>query len=125
NPHNLIYKFQAMKTSDFRPHRGLAATWRNAIPMLLTMGLANAEILLPLPPDTALYNSDVKGIVNDNDSAGSQSGIPALGNDHHPLGFSFNVSFTPAEADLSGTVLLIEIGGTANGVALALVDGIP
>ncbi len=95
------------------------------MPFLLAMGLAKAEILLPLGPGTALYDSDIRGIANDNDSAGSQSGIPVLGNNHHPAGFSFHVSFTPAEADLFGTVLLIEIGGTSNGVALVLVDGVP
>jgi len=38
---------------------------------------------------------------------------------------TFNITFTPAAADLTGTVLLMEIGGTWNGTGLYLVEGVP
>jgi len=39
------------------------------------------------------------------------------------LGHSFNIEFVPVANDLSGTVLLMEIGGTANGSGLLLYNG--
>ncbi|MCW1885013.1 LamG domain-containing protein [Luteolibacter flavescens] len=97
-----------------------------------SFSLAEAAILVGLDPATALYDSDVKGIVNDGGTAGSQSGIPALNDPEHVKGLTFNIAFTPAAADLdravpadARTVLLIEIGGTSNGFGLYLIDGVP
>lgn len=93
---------------------------------------AQAAILPLLDPDDALYDSNFKGIVNDGGTAGSQSGIPALGDPEHLLGATFNIAFTPTSADLdratpseARTVLLIELGGSSNGIGLYLIDGVP
>ncbi|QJE95330.1 LamG-like jellyroll fold domain-containing protein [Luteolibacter luteus] len=85
----------------------------------------NTLLISPLNPGTALYDSDVRGLANDGETAGGQSGIPVLDDTHHVRGFTFNVVFTPSAADLTGTVLLSEIGGTSNGVSLVLLDGVP
>jgi hypothetical protein len=93
---------------------------------------SQAAILIGLGPETALYNSDVKGIVDDGGTAGSKSGIPVLGTTEHALGATFNITFTPTSADLervnpntARSVLLIEVGGTSNGIGLYLIDGVP
>ncbi|QJE97510.1 LamG domain-containing protein [Luteolibacter luteus] len=93
---------------------------------------AHAAILPALGPETALYDSDIKGIANDGGTAGSQSGIPILGDPEHLLGATFNIAFIPTSADLeratpaeARVVLLIELGGTSNGIGLYLVDGVP
>jgi hypothetical protein len=97
--------------------------------LLAFTGYSAGEILVNLDPSTALYDSAVKGVVNDGGfgpgSAGNLSGVPALGAAHLSSGFTFNIAFTPADRDLIGTILLIEIGGTANGSGLYLVDGVP
>ncbi|MEK7949592.1 LamG domain-containing protein [Luteolibacter soli] len=98
----------------------------------LGTSLSNGAILVSLDPSTALYDSNIKGIVNDGGTAGSQSGIPVLGDTEHVKGLTFNIAFTPTAADLdravpadARTVLLIEIGGTSNGFGLYLIDGVP
>ena len=40
-------------------------------------------------------------------------------------GLTFNITFTPTAADLTGLVTLMEIGGQTNGSALYLLDGVP
>jgi len=40
-------------------------------------------------------------------------------------GYSLEVDFTPQAADLTGTVMIWEVGGSSNGSALLLIDGIP
>jgi autotransporter-associated beta strand protein len=40
-------------------------------------------------------------------------------------GLSIELEFTARAADLTGTVLLFEIGGTSNGTSIHLVDGVP
>ncbi|MGE4490636.1 MAG: family 43 glycosylhydrolase, partial [Kiritimatiellales bacterium] len=40
-------------------------------------------------------------------------------------GCTFSVDFVPAESDLNGTCLLMEIGALLNGTGLYLVDGVP
>ena len=103
---------------------------------VLTTGLATSLSHGALPsgldPATALYDSNVKGLVNDGGTAGSQSGIPALNDPEHVKGLTFHIAFTPTAADLdravpadARTVLLIEIGGTTNGFGLYLIDGVP
>ncbi len=92
-----------------------------------------ASILVALDPATALYDSDVRGLVNDggngpNAASGHVSGVPLIedtGEHNHAKGFTFNITFTPNASDLNGTKLLIEIGGTTNGSGLYLVAGVP
>lgn len=99
---------------------------------LLATVTSKGAVLVGLDPATALYDSDVKGIVDDGGTAGSQSGVPVLGDTEHVKGATFNIAFTPVAADLeratptaARTVLLIELGGTSNGIGLYLVDGVP
>ncbi len=40
-------------------------------------------------------------------------------------GLSFELSITPLAADLTGTVLLMEIGGNSNGSGIYLINGVP
>ncbi|GAA5479049.1 LamG-like jellyroll fold domain-containing protein [Haloferula helveola] len=40
-------------------------------------------------------------------------------------GFSVELGFLPQTADLTGTVVVFEVGGSSNGSAILLVDGIP
>lgn len=90
---------------------------------------ASAEILVELEPATALYDSDEKGLVSDGSvqPPDNLSGVPAVGTGSHPhsSGFTFNISFVPTTADLSGTKVLIEIGGNSNGTGLYLIGGVP
>ena len=62
--------------------------------------LTDAAVLVGLNPGSALYDSDVKGVVDDGGTAGSKSGIPVLGDPEHALGATFNIAFTPTAADL-------------------------
>lgn len=106
-----------------------AATLLTAFP-LLGAATSQATILVNLDPATALYDSDIKGVVNDGgsgpaDGAAHFSGIPVLDTAEHVKGFTFNITFTPLAADLSGTRLLIEVGATSNGSGLYLVNGVP
>lgn len=94
--------------------------------------VASGEILVDLTPESALYDSTVRGIVNDGGNgpgtAGNLSLVPAIedtGTYTHAAGFTFNIEFTPRTADLSGTRTLIEIGGNSSGSGLYLIDGIP
>ncbi|BCU78083.1 LamG domain-containing protein [Luteolibacter sp. LG18] len=107
-------------------HRWLPAT------LGLGWAAAHGAILVDLDPATALYDSNVKGLVDDGGTAGSKSGIPALGDPEHLKGATFNIAFTPVAADLervtptaAKTVLLFEIGGSSNGFGLYLIDGVP
>jgi hypothetical protein len=98
--------------------------------LLSATTVSRATILVSLDPATALYDSNIRGVVNDGgsgpgDPAGHLSGIPVLDTAEHPNGFTFNIAFVPNAADLTGTRLLIEIGGTSNGSGLYLVDGVP
>ncbi|MDA7882070.1 PEP-CTERM sorting domain-containing protein [Akkermansiaceae bacterium] len=40
-------------------------------------------------------------------------------------GLTFNITFTPTAADLTGVVTLMEIGGQSNGTAMYLFNGVP
>lgn len=98
----------------------------------LWLPVAHAAILVDLDPATALYDSNVKGIVDDGGTAGSKSDIPVLGDPEHLKGATFNIAFTPTAADIdrsipanAKTVLLFEIGGSSNGIGLYLIDGVP
>ncbi len=92
---------------------------KTLLPSLLSCATLHAAILVELDPVTADYDGVA---VDDGATAGGVSGIgvPTLAD-----GFAFNLTFTPDVADLSGTVLLMEIGGTSNGSGLYLVDGVP
>lgn len=99
---------------------------------LLATITAKGAVLVGLDPGAAKYDSDLKGIVDDGGTAGGQSGVPVLGDTEHALGATFNIAFTPVAADLeratpsaARTVLLIELGGTSNGIGLYLIDGVP
>ena len=89
-----------------------------ALTLALPIAL-QAAVIVNLNPATANYNG---GVVDDGGSPGSQSGI---GLATAANGLTFNIEFVPAADDLSGTVLLLEIGGTSNGTGLYLVNGIP
>ena len=80
---------------------------------------ASASVLVNRDPAIARYDG---GAVDDGNSTGGASGIPAAASSS---GFAFNLEFTPAAADLTGTVLLMELGGTASGTGLFLVEGVP
>ncbi|MBX3742915.1 MAG: LamG domain-containing protein [Akkermansiaceae bacterium] len=91
---------------------------------------ASAEILVGLEAGTALYDSQQKDIVSDGNvqPPDNPSGVPVIDNagEHpHSSGFTFNVSFTPAASDLTGTKTLIEIGGNSSGSGLYLIGGVP
>ena len=95
--------------------------WTALLGLPLLPLAATAGVIVNLNPATALYDG---GPVNDKQqpAPGSSScvSIPVPEN-----GFTFNLEFSPAAADLSGTVLLMEIGNTANGTGLFLVNGVP
>ncbi|WAC21512.1 hypothetical protein OVA24_08960 [Luteolibacter sp. SL250] len=91
---------------------------------------ASAEILVGLDPATSLYDSEGKGIVNDGNvqPPGNPSGVPLIDNAGtylHSSGFTFNARFTPAASDLTGTKLLVEIGGNSSGSGIYLIGGVP
>ncbi|MEI7909285.1 MAG: LamG-like jellyroll fold domain-containing protein [Verrucomicrobiota bacterium] len=115
--------------SKSNPAKWLGVHWLAAV---MAANVAHSAVLVGLTPATALYDSDVKGIVDDGGTAGSKSGIPVLGTAQLVLGATFNIAFTPTAADLdravvgaARTVLLIEVGGTSNGIGLYLIDGVP
>lgn len=91
---------------------------------LLFASPALAVNLSNLDPMNALF-------VGDEDSLSATAGGPgtnglALGASTNTAnGFTYNITFSPDPADLSGLVLLMEIGGTTNGVGLYLIDGVP
>lgn len=60
--------------------------------------------------------------VDDGGTGGSASGVTAANN---ALGGTLEVTFVPTAGDLTGTVPLIEFGGTSNGISILLIDGIP
>jgi len=87
---------------------------------------------------TSLAASSAFGVNLTDLSAGTaqyDGGAINTGNASHPtvptpipvqnlaLGHTMNVAFTPTVADLSGTVLLMELGGSANGSGLYLYNG--
>jgi len=99
---------------------------------LLLTSSAGADILVDLQGVTPLYDSLVKGIVNDTNNGpgtpGNLSGVPAIedtGAYTHAAGLTLYTQFTPNNGDLSGTRLLIEIGGNNSGSGLYLINGIP
>jgi len=99
---------------------------------LLASSQAGADILADLQAVTPLYDSAVKGIVNDANNGpgtvGNLSGVPAIedtGTYTHAAGLTLYAEFTPNNGDLSGTHLLIEIGGINSGSGLYLINGIP
>ncbi|MES2438009.1 MAG: LamG-like jellyroll fold domain-containing protein [Verrucomicrobiota bacterium] len=100
---------------------------------LLGTAISQAAILVDIHPEIVpLYDSstNINGVVNDGgsgpaDGAAHLSGIPVLDTAEHVKGFTFNIEFVPTAADLSGTRLLIEVGGTSSGSGLYLVNGVP
>ncbi len=86
-----------------------------AIAAVYVLGVApaGADIIVGLDPASAFY--DAAGATTQN----TQSAATRAD------GMTYNITFTPQTADLSGLVLLMEIGGTSNGTGLYLVDGVP
>ena len=92
---------------------------------------ARANVIVGLAPASALASS--------NDTAGQtivfSPGAPNANNSIQPAtpttdaqraaGLTMNLTITPTAADLTGTRLLMEIGGSANGTGLFLVNGVP
>jgi hypothetical protein len=81
--------------------------------------IASAPAALVMTAATADYTG---GAVDDGGTTGSVSLIGAADN---ALGGTLEITATLAAADLTGTVPLIEIGGTSNGFGIVLIDGIP
>ena len=81
-----------------------------------------AALIVNLNPATAQYDG---GPVNDRNNAtppGTSSCLPAA---NPTNGLTFNLEFIPMAADLTGTVVLMELGHNASGTGLLLVDGVP
>ena len=91
---------------------------------------ASAGVIVNLSPATAVVNTtDTNGqTVRQVNPPADNSILPTkniTGNEAWRDGLTINITFTPAADDLKGTVLLIEIGGTANGTGLYLINGVP
>lgn len=78
-------------------------------PLFVTNGIAN----------TTVFGD---GRADDDTSFDIDSGGPALS---QTAGFSLEIAFIPEAGDLTGVVDLWEIGGSSNGSALLLIDGVP
>ena len=76
---------------------------------------------VPQPDPNLLAGLLASDAVHETTSAGSVS----VSQPEQADGFTQHITFIPAAADLTGTVLLIEIGGCSNGSGLYLVDGVP
>lgn len=74
---------------------------------------ADASLIVDLDPGAAQVAYSSGG-------TGEYTGLGA----NLALGHTVHATLTPAAGDLSGTVLIMEYGGTANGFNLGLVDGI-
>jgi hypothetical protein len=84
----------------------------------MTTSSVLAANLTDLSSGTAQYNG---GAINTgNATATVPTPIPTQ---TLASGFTFNIDFTPTTTDLSGTVLLGELGGTANGWGMFLYNG--
>ena len=81
---------------------------------LLVSLSANATLIVDLDVGDANYAGGVT-------PAGGVSVAPTT----QTAGMTFNITFTPTAADLTGLVTLMEIGGQSNGTALYLLDGVP
>lgn len=83
-------------------------------PILLAASTAQAAVLVSdLNTASAVYDG---GTISTVGGGVAQPDLAA--------GHTFNVEFTPLAADVTGTVLLLEIGGTANGTGLYLINGV-
>ncbi len=77
-------------------------------------------------PNDLLFAYDPAGAVYDGgDTSGATDNSVNVGDPDHAKGLTFNITFVPVAADLSGTVTLMEIGGTSNGTGIYLIDGVP
>ena len=108
-----------IETPDSPVRAWLPFGWLAVVAAFVCVPPARAAVLINRDPAIARYDG---GAVNDGNTTGGTSGIPAASSSS---GFAFNLEFTPAAADLTGTVLLMEIGGTASGTGLFLVEGVP
>ncbi len=98
--------------------------------MLIPRNTSRYVALAALVGSLCVLSDSQAGILVDLDPANAvYRGGPIQSNPNTPAtasaGMTFNITFTPEEEDLSGTVLLMEIGGSFNGSGLYLVDGVP
>jgi len=80
---------------------------------------AAAANLSDLSAGTAQYDG---GAINTGNASHATAPTP-IPSQTLSAGFTFNVEFTPGAGDMSGTVLLGELGGTANGWGMFLYNG--
>ena len=85
---------------------------------------ARAVNLTNLDPVNALFEGDEDELSTLAGGPGN-NGLALGGATTTADGFTYNIEFAPDPADLSGLVLLMEIGGTTNGAGLFLIDGVP
>lgn len=78
-----------------------------------------AANLSDLLPESAVYNG---GAINTGNAGHPTAPTPLPVQDLN-LGHTMNVEFTPATDDMSGTVVLMEVGGTSNGSGMYLYNG--
>jgi len=83
-----------------------------SIALVIATTPAHAAVIVSLSPVTADY------------AGGANTGT-SIGGTTQADGLTFNITFTPTAADLTGLVTLMEIGGQTNGTALYLFDGTP
>ena len=80
--------------------------------------------LTDLDPVNALFQGDEDSLSTLAGGPGN-NGLDLKAATDIAAGFTYNIDVTPDTADLDGLVLLMEIGGTTNGVGLYLIDGVP
>ena len=86
------------------------------------MALACLALPMALQADVLVTNLSPITAVYDGGTIATTAG--GLAQPNLAGGHAFNIEFTPTADDLSGTVLLLEIGGTSNGTGLYLIDGV-
>ena len=95
----------------------------NTIPDMKFKLLSIALVIAATPAHAALIITGA-GVPNYAGGTTVAAGVNA-GPTTQSAGLSFNITFTPTAADLTGLVTLMEIGGQTNGTALYLLDGVP
>ena len=86
------------------------------LPVVAAPMLNSAQVIVDLEPEYAVYQG--RAIT-------SGAGNLTLEEISIEDGLAFNITFTPTDADLTGTTLLMEIGGEQRAAGLYLVDGVP
>lgn len=65
------------------------------------------------------------GLVSDGPTPLSEANVANIASPYRNAGVTFEVKITPSAEDLSGTVMVMEVGGSQNGLGLYLRDGVP